>query len=118
LAQSQYTVPGDPTVYTAQMSVYSAPSGASVYDAGTFKLSWGLDTYGDNTAIPALQQFVRNLLARLIGDAPPLANPGMPYSAGRNTTIQFDGSASVDPDGTIAAYQWDFGDGATSTLAQ
>jgi len=28
-------------------------------------------------------------------------------------TISFDASASYDPDGSIAAYQWDFGDGAT-----
>ncbi|TQV81518.1 S8 family serine peptidase [Aliikangiella coralliicola] len=29
----------------------------------------------------------------------------------------FDGSASSDPDGTIASYAWDFGDGATGTSA-
>lgn len=29
--------------------------------------------------------------------------------------VQFDGTASVDPDGTIMSYAWDFGDGEAST---
>lgn len=33
-----------------------------------------------------------------------------------NHTLQFDGSTSSDPDGTIISYQWDFGDNTTSTL--
>ena len=32
-----------------------------------------------------------------------------------NDQIQFDASASVDEDGTIVSYLWDFGDGTTST---
>ncbi|MFZ4893545.1 PKD domain-containing protein [Plantibacter sp. Mn2098] len=32
-----------------------------------------------------------------------------------NLSVQFDASASVDSDGTIASYAWDFGDGATGT---
>jgi len=31
-------------------------------------------------------------------------------------TINFDGSASFDPDGTVEKYRWDFGDGAFETL--
>ncbi len=32
--------------------------------------------------------------------------------------IGFDGTASVDPDGTIVSYAWEFGDGGTSTAAK
>jgi PKD repeat protein len=32
-------------------------------------------------------------------------------------TVNFNGSSSFDPDGSIASYLWDFGDGTTSTLA-
>ncbi|MEX2107111.1 MAG: PKD domain-containing protein [Solirubrobacterales bacterium] len=38
-----------------------------------------------------------------------------PAPAGRPTS--FDASASSDPDGAVAAYEWDFGDGATATTA-
>jgi len=37
-----------------------------------------------------------------------------PPGPGIGEWIQFDGSASVDPDGTITSYSWDFGDGSTA----
>ncbi|QSG13369.1 Secreted protein, contains PKD repeats and vWA domain [Halapricum desulfuricans] len=33
----------------------------------------------------------------------------------RGTAVAFDGSASSDPDGTLVAYEWDFGDGGIAT---
>ncbi len=117
LAHSPYTI--GTTSYFADMSVYTAASGANVFDAGTFKLPWGLDSYGNNAPVnPGVQQLVRNVLANLIGDQPPIANAGGPYNGISKRSIQFDGTASSDPDGVIVAYQWDFGDGTTSTLAQ
>jgi len=48
---------------------------------------------------------------------PPTANPGGPYTGTAGVAVNFDGSASSDPDGTIASYAWSFGDGSTGTGA-
>lgn len=47
----------------------------------------------------------------------PFAVPGGPYSGVDGTAIQFDGTASVDPQGMPLSYYWYFGDrnGSTST---
>lgn len=49
---------------------------------------------------------------------PPTASFTMDVTAGpAPLEVRFDGSASADPDGTIASYSWSFGDGATGTGA-
>jgi len=48
---------------------------------------------------------------------PPVARPGGPYSGTVGMAISFNGSTSSDPDGTIANYSWNFGDGTTATGA-
>ncbi len=55
-----------------------------------------------------------------IGDVvnqPPVADAGGPYTGTLGQAVAFDGSASADPDGTLSAYTWDFGDGTTATGA-
>jgi PKD repeat protein len=47
-------------------------------------------------------------------NAAPSANPGGPYSGRPGVAISFNGSGSRDPDGTIASYRWDWGDGTTA----
>ena len=47
----------------------------------------------------------------------PVADAGGPYSGGVDKLISFNATGSYDPDGTIDAYFWDFGDGNNSTKA-
>jgi len=49
------------------------------------------------------------------GNQPPVANPAGPYQATVGVARSFNGGGSSDPDGTIAAYAWTFGDGGTGT---
>jgi PKD repeat protein len=51
------------------------------------------------------------------GNTPPIADANGPYSGTEGVAVQFSSSGSNDPDGTIAAYAWDFGDGSTSSAA-
>jgi PKD repeat protein len=46
---------------------------------------------------------------------PPVADANGPYAGDEGSSIEFDGSGSSDPDGTIGSYEWDFDDGATGT---
>lgn len=48
---------------------------------------------------------------------PPVADAGGVYSGIVGQPINFNGSGSYDPDGTIVSYAWDFGDGGISAGA-
>jgi len=47
----------------------------------------------------------------------PTADANGPYTGTSNVAVSFSSAGSGDPDGTLAGYTWDFGDGATSTQA-
>jgi PKD repeat protein len=49
------------------------------------------------------------------GNQPPVAQAGGPYFGTTGAPVLFSGAGSSDPDGSIAAHAWSFGDGATGT---
>jgi len=51
------------------------------------------------------------------GNTAPVAEANGPYSADLGNTITFSSAGSFDSDGTIVSYDWNFGDGNSSTLA-
>jgi PKD repeat protein len=89
----KWQAPTTPGLYT----LYGA--GVSADGAGGFT--------GDGVAATTL------LVDVAASNLPPVANAGGPYSASAGVPIQFNGAGSSDPDGIIASYTWDFGNGAT-----
>jgi len=75
-------------------------------EPGTYEVSLRITAFDNIQSIDSLTATVND---------PPTAHPGGPYEAAAGEEITFDGSASSDSDGTIAQYDWDFGDGSTGT---
>jgi PKD repeat protein len=91
---------GDGTTSSAQTPVHTFPG------TGTYPVSLTVtdNSGGTNTATQSLSVVKPN--------APPVAS--MTVSCTQRD-CSFDGTASGDPDGTIASYAWNFGDGNTAT---
>ena len=66
---------------------------------------------GQITSIAQPPSGITGSLDPLAANQPPTASHGGPYSGTENNPVAFDGSGSTDLDGSIVAYEWDFGDG-------
>ena len=49
------------------------------------------------------------------GTKPPLAAVDGPYTLAEGSSVSLSAAGSIDPNGTVNSYAWDFGDGSTGT---
>jgi PKD repeat protein len=113
---------------TSNAVKYTAPSGALVFASGSMRWARGLGLEDD----PRIEQATYNIFSDMgvqpvtpegvtVDPAGSNASPNAsftlsPNPVGFNTTVTFNGSASKDPDGTIAKYEWDLdGNGSYET---
>jgi len=52
------------------------------------------------------------------GTQPPIAAITGPASIAEGDSAAFSAAASIDPNGSVVSYAWDFGDGATGTASR
>ncbi|WP_455211666.1 PKD domain-containing protein [Kaarinaea lacus] len=103
---------GSVVAYDWDFGDNSAGAGATVthtYTAGTYTVTL---TVTDDMGATGDTTLTIDIAASTEPQAP-IADAGGPYEAEVGAAVQFDGSASTDPDGSIASYSWDFGDGTT-----
>jgi PKD repeat protein len=90
---------------------------------GTYYLAVDGDGTGDPLTAyndySSLGQFSLSGSIVPVNGQPPVAvaDASAPTTGAAPLAVNFSSAGSYDPDGTIVAYDWDFGDGTTSTLA-
>ncbi|HET9251863.1 MAG TPA: PKD domain-containing protein [Candidatus Eisenbacteria bacterium] len=100
------------------------PPGAT-FNAGTGQFSWtptdadgGPHTVTFTASDGLLSDSETITIDVTVGNRPPVADAGGPYSAIVGQQINFDGTGSSDPDaGQTLSYSWDFGDGSSASGA-
>ncbi len=114
------SVPAGATI--AIDGAYSGYTPRIVYVAqGSYEIEIAKAGYGTwHSAVFVIAGKTRMISVTLVSVTPPNQNPVpaftyAPVLPNVNEWVQFDASASFDPDGTIASYAWAFGDGSTGT---
>jgi len=92
-------------------------------DAGTAYFEWNgqvlvdLNSSEYTSSAPDMGAFESTYTGGGNNQAPVAVASANPQSGGAPLAVQFNSDSSYDPDGTIAAYAWDFGDGSVSNEA-
>ena len=117
---------GDPDMYVSKNSIpttavadckpFSAPRLSEFCDlgAGGGTVNVIIDPFLDYSGATFRVYYERDTA---VSDGIPTAEANGGYNGIINEVISFSSAGSVDVDGNIVAYQWDFGDGGSSDLA-
>lgn len=107
---TQYTSPVVFCCNDSDIFKVSAPSSQPAGPGATYNFSHWSDGEAQehNLSVTGFVKVVAYF--DLIKNEPPVADAGGPYFGRKNFPVNFNGSGSYDPDGTIVSYEWDFGD--------
>jgi len=116
-------IDSDPLFTDAASGDFTLQENSPAVDAGTAYFEWNgqvlVDLSSDeyNGTAPDMGAFESQYTGGGSNQAPVAVATANPESGEAPLTVQFNSDGSYDPDGTIAAYAWDFGDGNTTNEA-
>ncbi|SDH23127.1 PKD repeat-containing protein [Microbacterium sp. 77mftsu3.1] len=94
---------------------YWRVGGDTTWGSSSAFLSGNYDETAIYSRVLSAAEAAQHFTAGTTGEAPNIAPTAQFTYSLDHLNASFQGSASSDPDGTIAAYAWQFGDGETST---
>lgn len=116
ISQTASAVDCDPLSVWQSADIYNTGDQVK-YNNNAYQANWWTQNHNPETHSGQWQEWSLLGACGGNGNQTPVANANGPYSALINENVAFSSAGSQDPDGNIASYLWDFGDGATSTQA-